>query len=107
MHFMRMPVVNSRELPPRKMFWYYGCNSFNLIDMDITVTRSLYNRFRRLKNPNAATMVLVEAFGTEEEKETLFRIIESHEKRNYMFPNEQKFRDTLHTKYFPLIAFSH
>jgi hypothetical protein len=31
---MRMPVVNSRELPPRKMFWYYGCNSFNLIDMD-------------------------------------------------------------------------
>jgi hypothetical protein len=31
---MRRSVVNSRELPPRKMFWNYGCNSFNLIDMD-------------------------------------------------------------------------
>jgi hypothetical protein len=68
--------------------------------------RKLHTRYQSYvatNNHNEAANVLVSAFGSEEEKETLKNIIERSNERSYISREDLPVRDAMIRKYYPIV----
>lgn len=63
-----------------------------------------YARYEADNNHNAAAGILVNNFGTDEEKEQLKGIIARHKKLGYLTDEDNKLRYSISQKYYPLIV---